>query len=113
MTEPMDRVTEGLVERYLGLSRRARAKATVALEDGHPSMPHLIDMLSMSDDYVSDAVHFLEQGQLVLAYGALNYAHAWIDAAVRIGWLDGHDDDVLFTLPKDVRARPDAPGDRT
>ena len=56
-------------------------------------------MLRMADDYASDAGHFLANGDLVRAFGAINYAHAWIDAGVKIGWLDGHGDDVLFTLP--------------
>ena len=56
-------------------------------------------MLRMADDYASDAKHFLKTGDLVRAFGAINYAHAWIDAGVKIGWLDGHGDDVLFTLP--------------
>ena len=41
----------------------------------------------------------LTMGTFVRAFGAINYAHAWIDAGVKIGWLDGHEDDVLFTLP--------------
>ena len=56
-------------------------------------------MMRMCDDYQTDAQHFLEQGDLVRAFGAINYAHAWIDAAVRIGLMDGHGDDRLFTLP--------------
>ena len=53
----------------------------------------------MADVYASDAAHFASKGDLVRAFGAINYAHAWIDAGVKIGWLDGHGDDVLFTLP--------------
>jgi hypothetical protein len=53
----------------------------------------------MADDYSSDAKHFLDIGDRVRAFGAINYAHAWIDAAVKLRLLDGHDDDVLFTLP--------------
>ncbi len=53
----------------------------------------------MVDDYSSDARHFMANGDYVRAFGAINYAHAWIDAAVKIGLLDGHGDDVLFTLP--------------
>jgi hypothetical protein len=53
----------------------------------------------MCDDYQNDARHFMENGDLVRAFGAINYAHAWIDAAVRIGLMDGHNDDRLFTLP--------------
>ena len=56
-------------------------------------------MMRMCDDYVSDATHFASKGDLVSAFGAINYAHAWLDAAVRIGFLDGHGDDRLFTLP--------------
>ena len=56
-------------------------------------------MLRMADDYYSDAKYFKDQGDYVRAFGAINYAHAWIDAGVKIGLLDGHGDDVLFTLP--------------
>ena len=56
-------------------------------------------MMRMCDDYFSDAKYFLENGDLVRAFGAINYSHAWIDAAVRTGFMDGHGDDVLFTLP--------------
>ena len=56
-------------------------------------------MLRMADDYASDAKHFMQQGDYVRSFGAINYAHAWIDGAVKIGLLDGHGDDVLFTLP--------------
>ena len=56
-------------------------------------------MMRMADDYASDAAHFLSIGDYVRAFGAINYAHAWIDAGVKIGLLDGHGDDVLFTLP--------------
>jgi hypothetical protein len=59
----------------------------------------LDDLLRMCDDYASDAQHFMDQGDLVRAYGAINYAHAWLDAAVRLGLLDSHGDAQLFTLP--------------
>ena len=56
-------------------------------------------MMGMCDDYVADARHFMGEGDFVSAFGAINYAHAWLDAAVRIGLMDGHGDDRLFTLP--------------
>ena len=91
-------VTREKVEQYLALTAEARAKATpMALTDEDSS--RLTSMMRMCDDYQADAKHFLEQGDLVRAFGAINYAHAWIDAAVRIGLMDGHDDDRLFTLP--------------
>jgi hypothetical protein len=53
----------------------------------------------MCDDYIFDSKYFRDSGDLVSAFGAINYAHAWLDAAVKIGLLDGHGDDNLFTIP--------------
>jgi len=93
-------VTQELVEKYLDLTSRAKEKATPIHSDDTPEATQLSDMMGMCDDYASDARHFMETGDLVRAFGAINYAHAWLDAAVRIGLLDGHGDDQLFTLPK-------------
>lgn len=87
------------VEHYLDITRRARQKATALVKASTDEGQKLAVMLRMADDYASDARHFLNTGDLVRAFGAINYAHAWIDAGVKIGWLDGHGDDVLFTLP--------------
>jgi len=91
-------VTREKVEQYLALTAEARAKAT-PMAKTDVDVARLTSMMRMCDDYQADAKHFLEQGDLVRAFGAINYAHAWIDAAVRIGLMDGHDDDRLFTLP--------------
>ena len=91
-------VTREKVEQYLALTAEARAKAT-PMAKTDVDVARLTSMMRMCDDYQADAKHFLEQGDLVRAFGAINYAHAWIDAAVKIGLLDGHDDDTLFTLP--------------
>ena len=56
-------------------------------------------MMEMADSYTSDAKWFVEKGDFVRAFGAINYAHAWIDCAVKIGLMDGHGDDEMFTLP--------------
>jgi len=86
------------VSRYIAISKEARAKATPKdLDDKQEK--NLESMMRMFDDYLSDAEHFLSEGDLIRAFGAVNYAHAWIDSAVRIGLMDGHDDDRLFTLP--------------
>jgi len=91
-------VTREKVEQYLALTAEARAKATPMAQTDEDAA-RLTSMMRMCDDYQADAKHFLEQGDLVRAFGAINYAHAWIDAAVRIGLMDGHGDDRLFTLP--------------
>ena len=91
-------VTKEKVEKYLELTAEARGKAT-PIAESEEDLSRLKSMMRMCDDYQADAKHFLEKGDLVRAFGAINYAHAWIDAAVRIGLMDGHGDDRLFTLP--------------
>lgn len=56
------------------------------------------DFLLMATSYFNDAKHFaFEKKDFVLAFGALNYAHAWLDAGARIG-LFKVKDSRLFTV---------------
>ena len=98
MSDDGNIVTQEKVEKYLNLTAEARIKAT-SITTNSEDEKKLQSMLRMCDDYQNDARHFMENGDLVRAFGAINYAHAWIDAAVRIGLMDGHNDDHLFTLP--------------
>ncbi|MCH1540003.1 MAG: DUF357 domain-containing protein [Candidatus Poseidonia sp.] len=97
--ESLTEISLERVEHYLDVTRRARAKATPLVDPSSIEGQHLATMLRMADDYASDAKHFMTKGDLLRAFGAINYAHAWIDAGVKLRWLDGHGDDVLFTLP--------------
>jgi hypothetical protein len=94
-----DRVTTSKLEHYLNLTKMAREKATRIHPDGTPESMQLDILLRMADDYASDARHFMNSGDYVRAFGAINYAHAWIDAGVKLRLLNGHGDDNLFTLP--------------
>ena len=94
-----DVVTEEKLNHYLNLTTRAREKATPIHSEGSIESTQLEIMLKMADDYASDARHFMDKGDYVRAFGAINYAHAWIDAGVKLRLLDGHGDDELFTLP--------------
>ena len=93
-----DTITIERIERYLELTTEARSKATPSASSKLDEN-RLNEMLRMCDDYTADARHFASEGDLVSSFGAINYAHAWLDAAVRIGLMDGHGDDRLFTLP--------------
>ena len=99
MSKPNTEVTIELVERYLALTAAARSKATPLHSNDSKEGERLSTMMEMADSYTSDSKWFVEQGDLVRAFGAINYAHAWIDCAVKIGLLDGHGDDNMFTLP--------------
>ena len=99
MSEPHIEVTSELIQRYLALTAAAREKATPLYATNTPEGERLTIMMEMADSYTSDAKWFVEKGDFVRAFGAINYAHAWIDCAVKIGLMDGHGDDEMFTLP--------------
>lgn len=86
-----------LLERYLALTQEALERVRPA----PPARSFLVgasdDFLAMARAYLSDARHFRERGDLERALAAASYAHGWIDAGVRLGLLDGGDDDVRFT----------------
>ena len=94
-----DTISQEKLKHYLSLTKKARGKATAIHSEGSKESDMLAVLLRMADDYTSDANYFMENGDYVRAFGAINYAHAWIDAGIKLRLLDGHGDDELFTLP--------------
>ncbi len=92
-------MTDGpLLERYLRLTREALERVQPAA----PARSYLRgasdDFLAMARAYLSDAEHFSRTGEPDRALAAASYAHGWLDAGVRLGLLDGGNDDQRFTL---------------
>lgn len=89
--------TPPLLEQYLRITHEALERVRVAL----PKRSFLVgasdDFLTMARAYLADAESFRAKGDLDRALAAVSYAHGWIDAGVRLGLLDGGDDDVRFT----------------
>ncbi len=85
--------------RYRALTEAALLKVSVKAFKGTRDFVRANDFLSMAENYLSDGRHFEEKGETALALAAYSYAHAWLDAGVRAGFLDGKNDDKLFTLP--------------
>ena len=56
------------------------------------------DFLSMARNYLSDAKHFREKGDLLTALAAASYAHAWLDAGTRHGLFEVDGSSGLFTV---------------
>jgi len=54
-------------------------------------------ILEMVECYLSDSKHFEKKGDLVNAFGAIYYAHGWIDCGVRLKVFNVNDD-TLFTI---------------
>ena len=91
-------ITDQRMEKYLDTTSRAIKKISIAA----PPRSHFYrlanDFLSMAMSYFEDAKAFAKDGNYVLAYGAVNYAHGWLDAGARLGFFDVGEDDQLFTL---------------
>ena len=91
-------VTEETLNKYFALAQEALAKVKIVAPEKthHNKIAH--DYFDMATRYIEDAKHFIEKGAWVRAYGALNYAHGWLDAGARIGLFDVDHDDRLFTV---------------
>ncbi len=91
-------ITKERMDKYLNTTSKAIDKITIA----PPPRSHLKnlaeDFLAMAMSYFMDAKAFARDGNYVLAYGAVNYAHGWLDAGARMGLFDVDEDDQLFTL---------------
>ena len=85
-----DTVGEERVEKYLSMAREA-------LEEASPSSGDKAeDLRALASSYVEDAEHWYDEGDLVLAYVALNFAHGLLDAGVRAEVFDAYNPE-LFT----------------
>ena len=90
-------VTKDKLDSYFKIT----AEALVMIDNSeidHDNEDKVKDFLLMATSYFNDAKHFaFEKKDFVLAFGALNYAHAWLDAGARIG-LFKVKDSRLFTV---------------
>ncbi|MFP4523931.1 MAG: DUF357 domain-containing protein [Candidatus Woesearchaeota archaeon] len=74
-------VTDEKLSQYFTITHEALEAARES-EKGDEAQAE--DFLDMASRYYSDAEHFKSQGDYVLAFAALNYAHGWLDAGARI-----------------------------
>ena len=88
------------VSHYETLTAAALKKIKIQSKLSKKNRQTATDFLEMAQNYFSDAKYFKKQGELLIALAAFSYAHAWLDAGVRIGVLDAQNDGRLFVLPK-------------
>ncbi|PJE81784.1 DUF357 domain-containing protein [Candidatus Pacearchaeota archaeon CG10_big_fil_rev_8_21_14_0_10_32_42] len=90
-----DKITKEKLEKYFDLTSRALEICKVSVIRGRENDAK--EIFEMVENYLSDASHFEKNGKWITAYGALNYAHGWLDSGARLGVFDV-DDDKLFTV---------------
>jgi uncharacterized protein len=87
-----------LLDKYLRLTAEALDRVAPSVPSRSFLQGAAQDFLAMARAYLSDAQHFKEKGDLERALAAVSYAHGWLDAGVRLGILNGGEDDARFTL---------------
>lgn len=71
----MHKITKEKLEKYIKLTEKALKK----LENVRDKKALIL--IGMSKNYYKDALHFKEKNDLVNAFAAINYAHAFLDSA--------------------------------
>jgi len=93
-------ITDEKIRKYMATTQKALEKVKVIA----PSRSFLAeiaeDFFDMAKRYHEDAIFFKNNGNIVDAFAAVNYAHGWLDAGVRLGLFDVGMDDELFTLAR-------------
>ena len=56
------------------------------------------DLLNLAQCYFDDAKHFQNKGDLVNAFGAICYSHAFLDVGARLGFFDVGKDSKMFMV---------------
>jgi uncharacterized protein len=87
-----------LLDKYLRLTTEALDRVKPAVPGRSFLQGAAQDFLTMARAYLADARHFKDHGDLERALASVSYAHGWLDAGVRLGLLDGGEDDARFTL---------------
>ena len=85
------------VMRYISIEEEALQKVEPIPSTDSYLYGFAMDSLGLIRSYFSDAKYFMEKGDLINSFAALNYSYGWIDALVRLGVLDGKGDHRLFT----------------
>ena len=90
-----NKITKEKIEKYFNLTETALKEVKKNIIKGKEK--YAKEIISMVENYVSDAHHFFEKGDWINAFAALNYSHGWLDSGVRLEIFNVKDDK-LFTV---------------
>lgn len=90
----MQPTIEQKLSKYFELTSKALKK--VKIVEKHRKEAE--DLFDLAQRYFDDARYFEKKGDLVNAYGAVVYAHAFLDIGARLGLFDVGNDSKLFMV---------------
>ena len=85
---------EQKLAKYFELTSKALKK--VKIVEKHRK--EAADFLDLAQRYFDDAKYFEKKGDIVNAYGAVVYSHAFLDAGARLGFFDVGKDNKMFMV---------------
>lgn len=91
-----DKITSEKLKHYREITEKAFAIARKNVNKSKEKEAEQI--ILMVDAYVSDSKHFEKKGDYINAFGAIYYAHGWLDCGARLK-IFNVSDDKLFTVP--------------
>ena len=86
------------LQKYFELTSKALKKVKINKNLDSQEKKSAEDILDLSQRYYDDAKYFEKKGDLVNAYGAVVYAHAFLDIGARLGFFDVGKDNELFMV---------------
>lgn len=90
-----DRITQDKIKRYRTITQKALESAKKSVIKKKEKYAR--EIFDMVENYLSDSEYFEKKKDLVNAFAAINYAHGWLDAGVRLDVFDVHDNRI-FTV---------------
>jgi len=91
-------IDEERLKKEFKVTGSALEKVKIAVPENSHLRKAAEDFLDMAERYFSDAKHFMQSGDWASAFGALNYAHAWLDAGARLGLFEVDRKSGLFVV---------------
>ena len=85
---------EQKLSKYFELTSSALKKVKIAEQHRKEAE----DLLNLAKCYFDDAKHFEKKGDLINAFGAICYSHAFLDIGARLGFFDVGNDNKLFMV---------------
>ncbi len=82
------------LQQYFELTSKALKK--IKIVEKHKKEAE--DILDLANRYFDDAKYFEKKGDLLNAFGAVVYAHAFLDIGARLGFFDVGKDSNLFMV---------------
>ena len=92
----MEKILVQKLQKYFELTAKALKKVKIIKTLDIKTKKSAEDFFDMSQRYYEDAKYFEKKGDLINAYGAVVYAHAFLDAGARLGFFDVGNDSDLF-----------------